>query len=970
MATKKTQLKDSTTGEKMYPVTSSACVGMSDGSGSLDKHLAKITTEYNVSKFHPTGGSGGSNKYDLSTAIGKVPEELRVPGLGVSFLNQQSKVEKWTYQGGTWAAVSFIRQEAGGNKILEWKTDAATTRKQVLLQERKPGMQISYKDPEKGWINEQYIGTNISDLQWANSANWEEIIGANNEELRNLQNETNLLRGVVITGDKKYSDINVDISSTAGAETWYNNRAYPITTSVTGIKINARTNGTLELGILNKIEKTREIVDSVEVKKGLGEYSFKATHSIDIDKECFFVQNASGSYVLYRVNSDENLPIISSGNNIDSSTFKGDVLVQLISYSNLQDDLLKTQIEVEKVKEQTDKIPTIENSIKEIEVNTKIGIIENGKCGNFDLATKTILEGTNRFYKRITLGNTKKIVVDFTGSEYYKVIVFKKDDAFAFYISCELDTTLNIEPIIKLTGANNAYIISNKEVTQDKIKLEGNIIEPSVNDVLSGNLWYEEYVVCRGQAVSSNNILGIQMVSSYAGVALIAVNRNSTIYHNKYMGWKLYNSNGDFVSNGAGESSVNIEIEDADFMLTQRPTTTPIIVSYNQELTQYKEDIPYYTNKILSPVLEPTIYKSLSNSSLIEVLKNYVYDKYVGKSVFFVGDSYAQGIETEEYGGYPKDFAYRHPLADTQSGSAYIWSGRTISTFTKDNILKSVLNICTKNGYMKTLLKYPLTDTSDLQYTKSILFEDVTEIDRIISRKKQSVIIVYSVNKSTFEKTELSRAIVKGDVTEYTFRKKIRAKEGECIGLVFSADFAYKADDNTFKTIDGSVIKGSPLVQVCCSKCDYLIMEGGLNDMYQRGDNPETQVPFGTLLEADDYTTNTFDDKTFCGALEHMVREAVFKLKATKLGFLIMPQPGDDLWNNKYAKAIKDVCNKYGVPYLDMGNLKRMKIISTNSEASREFWRINADGTFNYHPSAIGYNVMMNDAINSFIDSL
>ena len=47
-----------------------------------------------------------------------------------------------------------------------------------------------------------------------------------------------------------------------------------------------------------------------------------------------------------------------------------------------------------------------------------------------------------------------------------------------------------------------------------------------------------------------------------------------------------------------------------------------------------------------------------------------------------------------------------------------------------------------------------------------------------------------------------------------------------------------------------------------------------------------------------------------------------------------------------------------------------MKIVSLDSEASREFWCTNADGTLNYHPSAIGYNVMMNDAINAFIDSL
>ena len=808
--------------------------------------------------------------------------------------------------------------------------------------------------------------TNVTynnDSSGLNAENVQDAIDAVGSKVSNLTGETSLLKGIVITGNKKYSDINADISNAAGADTLYSNRAYPNIASVTGVKINARTSGTLELCVLNKIEKTSKVIDSVEVKSGLGEYNFKKTHCIDTDKECFFIQNASDSYALSQVSSEETLPVVSNGT-IDTDTFKGDALVQLISYSNLQESLL----EIEKVKEQTDKISTIENSIKEIEANTKTGIIEDGKCGAFDVTTKTILEGTSRFYKRIALGNAKRLSVDFTGNTYDRKIIFEKDDAFAFYVSCEADATLNIEPIIKLTGANNAYIISLSEVTEDKIKLDGNIIEPSVNDVLSGNLWYEEYVVCKGTPIS--DCLGIIMGSSYEDIILTAVKRHSTIYHNKYQKWSLYKSNGDSVSEGKGESSINIEVGDADFMLIQRPTTTPVIVSYNQELVKYKGDIPYYTNKVLSQVLEPTTYKSLSNSALLEILKKYVYDKYAGKSVFFVGDGYAQGVNAGEYNGYPHDFAYRHPLANTQSGASYIWSGRTVSTFTPDNILESVLKICRENGYMKTSLNYSFTEATDLQYTRSILFEDITEIDRIIGRKKAGTVIVYSVNKSTFAKTELGRVNMQGDVTECTFRTKIKAKEGECIGLDFSANFAYKADSNTFKAIDGSTVNGSPLIQVCCNRCDYLIIEGGLNDMYQRGDNPETQVPFGTLLDANDYTTDTFDDKTFCGALEHMVREAVFKLKATKLGFLIMPQPDDDIWNNQYAKAIKDVCNKYGVPYLDMGNIKRMKLSSSEAEPSRDFWCINTDGTLDYHPSAIGYYVLMNDAINSFIDSL
>ena len=42
MAAQKAQLKDPTTGEKIYPVTSSACVGMSNGSGSLDNKLTEL----------------------------------------------------------------------------------------------------------------------------------------------------------------------------------------------------------------------------------------------------------------------------------------------------------------------------------------------------------------------------------------------------------------------------------------------------------------------------------------------------------------------------------------------------------------------------------------------------------------------------------------------------------------------------------------------------------------------------------------------------------------------------------------------------------------------------------------------------------------------------------------------------------------------------------------------------------------
>lgn len=238
----------------------------------------------------------------------------------------------------------------------------------------------------------------------------------------------------------------------------------------------------------------------------------------------------------------------------------------------------------------------IRNNIVEIQHSIYSGIVESGRCGGFDIASKSILEGENRFYKKISLLDSKKLTVDLSNNSY-KVIVFQKDNDFAFYVSCEDNVTLNLEPIMQLTGANIAYIISQNELSDDKIILDGKIVKHSVNEILSGNLWNEEYVIGKGGPISGNKILGLQMVSSYGDIALISVNRNSTIYHKHYLVWKLYNDKGDFVTSGEGYSSTNIETGDSDFMLVARPVKTLYgepIISYDANLTKSPTIVPYY----------------------------------------------------------------------------------------------------------------------------------------------------------------------------------------------------------------------------------------------------------------------------------------------------------------------------------------------------------------------------------------
>lgn len=165
---------------------------------NLNTKIDKRTTEYNVSVNNPTSGTSGTNRYDLAGAITQVPAELRTGGVKVSFLNSAGKPESWKYQGGSWAVANFIKEADGGNKILEWAGDSATTRKQVSANERKAGMQISYKPDGEDWINEQYIGTSFTDTEWVKDENWGKITTESDNNL--LFRQCNVVFDELING--------------------------------------------------------------------------------------------------------------------------------------------------------------------------------------------------------------------------------------------------------------------------------------------------------------------------------------------------------------------------------------------------------------------------------------------------------------------------------------------------------------------------------------------------------------------------------------------------------------------------------------------------------------------------------------------------------------------------------------------------------------------------------------------------
>lgn len=184
-------------------------------------------TEVNVSQLYPTGGTDGSNKYTLETAIAKVGEELRHAGLKVTFLNAEGKTETWEFQGGTFTDAASWRKRCavevvqglgdGENAVVSQKAVTEEFKERPLLdafsflgtdvssfeellnlvptEKRKGHCILLYRIGGSSPIISVYQSRFVDDELWLNQSNWHNI--AFSSEFNNR-----LFRGVYSTNDR------------------------------------------------------------------------------------------------------------------------------------------------------------------------------------------------------------------------------------------------------------------------------------------------------------------------------------------------------------------------------------------------------------------------------------------------------------------------------------------------------------------------------------------------------------------------------------------------------------------------------------------------------------------------------------------------------------------------------------------------------------------------------------------------
>lgn len=136
---------------------------------------------------------------------------------------------------------------------------------------------------------------------------------------------------------------------------------------------------------------------------------------------------------------------------------------------------------------------------------------------------------------------------------------------------------------------------------------------------------------------------------------------------------------------------------------------------------------------------------------------------------------------------------------------------------------------------------------------------------------------------------------------------------------------------------------------------DYIILSGGINDFcyIQSGEEPLGEVTMGM--------GEKFDESTYCGAFESMLRKAVLKWGGEKIVFVIehkMIHPNSVVGipiEADYLPKTKKMLEKWGIPYVDLYNevaplglIPELRDIYT--------WDADGDGVGDgWHPNKEGY---------------
>ena len=191
-----------------------------------------------------------------------------------------------------------------------------------------------------------------------------------------------------------------------------------------------------------------------------------------------------------------------------------------------------------------------------------------------------------------------------------------------------------------------------------------------------------------------------------------------------------------------------------------------------------------------------------------------------------------------------------------------------------------------------------------------------------------------------------------------------------CYGEGYRGGYAKLISENnnmsyTNKGVSGATItrrEGVPCildsVLNSTETADYIILEGGTNDA-------------GGFQEFGEITTGytaALNETTFCGAVESLLKNSLIKWYDKKICFILTTNTHRRPDQKHYFDTIKQICEKWSVPYLDLYTKGRL---NTNIEIMKNTYTSDWQGTPDgLHPNEQGYKLFYVDQITEFLKTI
>ena len=186
---------------------------------------------------------------------------------------------------------------------------------------------------------------------------------------------------------------------------------------------------------------------------------------------------------------------------------------------------------------------------------------------------------------------------------------------------------------------------------------------------------------------------------------------------------------------------------------------------------------------------------------------------------------------------------------------------------------------------------------------------------------------------------------------------------GGAIGIIAKRNnmiMCNKAISGSKITINGSKETIYNQISKLDSDCDYILFDGGVNDMLLNN--------LGTITNGFD---SSYDESTFCGSFEKLIHDLIALYPTKKLGYISvhrLKQWECDAYssyeNTGYYNKTIEILEKWGIPICDL--TKNCISLYENSELKKLYTK-DGDG---WHPNELGYEIYYVDKIESWMKML